>query len=215
MGYEVYDGPEVEDDYHCFEALNMPPDHPARDMQDTLYLDAPIIGGTWGAHRASTSAQPAQSGVDDIGQHILDRSLPLAKTTPPPVRKEVDVAPEILDRYKGASLWAHEPAAEWIGERVRVTNTFTPGDDLPGGVEAVPMRRIEEVAYRLPDHDAVVVGDTILRHGDRAELCPPTWVRQSETFDAAREAGRGLMTWRPSRLLLTHGGPTDPKSLAL
>ena len=39
MGYEVYDGPEVEDDYHCFEALNMPPDHPARDMQDTFYLD--------------------------------------------------------------------------------------------------------------------------------------------------------------------------------
>jgi phenylalanyl-tRNA synthetase alpha chain len=38
MGYEIYDGPEVEDDYHCFEALNMPPDHPARDMQDTFYL---------------------------------------------------------------------------------------------------------------------------------------------------------------------------------
>jgi phenylalanyl-tRNA synthetase alpha chain len=38
MGYEVYDGPEVEDDVHCFEALNMPPDHPARDMQDTFYL---------------------------------------------------------------------------------------------------------------------------------------------------------------------------------
>jgi phenylalanyl-tRNA synthetase alpha chain len=38
MGYEVYEGPEVDDDYHCFEALNMPPDHPARDMQDTFYL---------------------------------------------------------------------------------------------------------------------------------------------------------------------------------
>ena len=38
MGYEVFDGPEVDDDYHCFEALNMPPDHPARDMQDTFYL---------------------------------------------------------------------------------------------------------------------------------------------------------------------------------
>lgn len=38
MGYEVYDGPEAEDDYHCFEALNMPPDHPARDMQDTFYV---------------------------------------------------------------------------------------------------------------------------------------------------------------------------------
>src|SRR5262245_2893365 len=41
MGYEVYDGPEVEDDYHCFEALNMPKDHPARDMQDTFYLADP------------------------------------------------------------------------------------------------------------------------------------------------------------------------------
>jgi phenylalanyl-tRNA synthetase alpha chain len=39
MGYEVYDGPEVEDDYHNFEALNMPKDHPARDMQDTFYLE--------------------------------------------------------------------------------------------------------------------------------------------------------------------------------
>jgi phenylalanyl-tRNA synthetase alpha chain len=39
MGYEIYDGPEVDDDYHCFEALNMPPDHPARDMQDTFYLE--------------------------------------------------------------------------------------------------------------------------------------------------------------------------------
>lgn len=41
MGYEVFDGPEAEDDYHCFEALNMPPDHPARDMQDTFYLEGP------------------------------------------------------------------------------------------------------------------------------------------------------------------------------
>ena len=41
MGYEVYDGPEVEADYHNFEALNMPPDHPARDMQDTFYLEGP------------------------------------------------------------------------------------------------------------------------------------------------------------------------------
>ena len=52
MGYEILEGPEVEDDFHNFEALNMPPDHPARDMQDTLYLDMPIVGGTWGAHRA-------------------------------------------------------------------------------------------------------------------------------------------------------------------
>jgi phenylalanyl-tRNA synthetase alpha chain len=42
MGFLVIEGPELEDDYHNFEALNMPPDHPARDMQDTLYLAAPV-----------------------------------------------------------------------------------------------------------------------------------------------------------------------------
>jgi phenylalanyl-tRNA synthetase alpha chain len=37
LGYSVASGPQVEDDWHNFEALNMPPDHPARDMQDTFY----------------------------------------------------------------------------------------------------------------------------------------------------------------------------------
>jgi phenylalanyl-tRNA synthetase alpha chain len=40
-GYEILDGPETEDDYHNFEALNLPAEHPARDMQDTLYLEKP------------------------------------------------------------------------------------------------------------------------------------------------------------------------------
>jgi phenylalanyl-tRNA synthetase alpha chain len=38
MGYTVATGPEMETDYYNFEALNTPPDHPARDMQDTFYL---------------------------------------------------------------------------------------------------------------------------------------------------------------------------------
>lgn len=40
MGYAVATGPEVEDPYHNFEALNTPADHPSRDIQDTFYLDA-------------------------------------------------------------------------------------------------------------------------------------------------------------------------------
>jgi phenylalanyl-tRNA synthetase alpha chain len=39
MGFGVVDGPEIEDDFHNFGALNVPPDHPARDMQDTFYLE--------------------------------------------------------------------------------------------------------------------------------------------------------------------------------
>jgi phenylalanyl-tRNA synthetase alpha chain len=41
MGYRVAEGPEIEDDWHNFEALNIPPDHPARTMKDSLYLDVP------------------------------------------------------------------------------------------------------------------------------------------------------------------------------
>jgi phenylalanyl-tRNA synthetase alpha chain len=38
LGFSVAEGPEIESDYHNFEALNIPRDHPARDMQDTFYL---------------------------------------------------------------------------------------------------------------------------------------------------------------------------------
>lgn len=41
MGYQVGDGPEIETDWNNFEALNIPPDHPARDSQDTFYLKGP------------------------------------------------------------------------------------------------------------------------------------------------------------------------------
>jgi len=42
LGFLVIEGPELEDEYHNFEALNMPAEHPARDMQDTLYLASPV-----------------------------------------------------------------------------------------------------------------------------------------------------------------------------
>ena len=43
IGFNVATGPEVEDDYYNFEALNMPPDHPARAMHDTFYVDAHTV----------------------------------------------------------------------------------------------------------------------------------------------------------------------------
>ena len=43
MGYEVVEGPEVEKDYYNFEALNIPKDHPARDEQDTFYVNDEIV----------------------------------------------------------------------------------------------------------------------------------------------------------------------------
>ena len=55
MGYDVEDGPEVEDDWHNFEALNIPPDHPARDDQDTFYLP--------GGRLLRTHTSPVQARV--------------------------------------------------------------------------------------------------------------------------------------------------------
>jgi phenylalanyl-tRNA synthetase alpha chain len=46
MGFAVVEGPEIEDEWHNFDALNMPGEHPARDMQDTLYLSVPVAGET-------------------------------------------------------------------------------------------------------------------------------------------------------------------------
>ncbi len=40
FGYDVAEGPEIEDDWHVFEALNFPPEHPAREMQDTFFISA-------------------------------------------------------------------------------------------------------------------------------------------------------------------------------
>ena len=60
MGYQVLEGPEVEDDYHNFEALNMPAEHPARDMQDTLYLDGEMPGLGRPATLLRTHTSPMQ-----------------------------------------------------------------------------------------------------------------------------------------------------------
>jgi len=61
MGYTILEGPELEDDWHNFEALNMPPEHPARDMQDTLYLAAPVT--TADPKRPATLLRTHTSGM--------------------------------------------------------------------------------------------------------------------------------------------------------
>lgn len=55
-GFAIAEGPEIEDDYHNFEALNVPPEHPARAMQDTFYLDG-------GSRLLRTHTSPVQIRV--------------------------------------------------------------------------------------------------------------------------------------------------------
>ncbi len=55
FGFGVAFGPEIEDDWHNFSALNFPPDHPARDMQDTFFIEAPSEGNDGIVLRTHTS----------------------------------------------------------------------------------------------------------------------------------------------------------------
>jgi len=67
MGWAVAEGPEVEAEWLNFDALNFPPDHPAREMQDTLYVGETIVGGRDGADGAPSGrdgADGAPSGRD-------------------------------------------------------------------------------------------------------------------------------------------------------
>jgi len=63
LGFNVAEGPEVEDDWHNFEALNIPREHPARDMQDTFYVTDDIVLRT---HTSPVQVRVMESGEPPI-----------------------------------------------------------------------------------------------------------------------------------------------------
>ena len=142
MGYEILEGPEVEDDYHNFEALNMPPDHPARDMQDTLYLAAPIVGATWGAHRRAIPEAQVRAATL-LRTHTSAMQIRYMKTTPPPVRILV---PGRVYRRDNLDL-SHTPMFQQceglvVGEGITLA-------DLKGTFEALLQQLFGDVKVRL------------------------------------------------------------------
>ena len=78
FGFEVFEGPEIEDDWWNFEALNMPPDHPARDLWDTLYVAEP---GSWQAG----SPRPAEDG-SILRTHTSPVQIRAMRALTPPIR---------------------------------------------------------------------------------------------------------------------------------
>jgi phenylalanyl-tRNA synthetase alpha chain len=93
LGFLVIEGPELEDDYHNFEALNMPAEHPARDMQDTLYL-APHVP-------AADRGRPATL----LRTHTSGMQIRYMEKHTPPVRL---IAPGRVYRRDGLDL-THSP----------------------------------------------------------------------------------------------------------
>jgi phenylalanyl-tRNA synthetase alpha chain len=112
QGYEILDGPETEDDWHNFEALNMPPEHPARDMQDTLYLKAPWKRGA-ASDRAATL----------LRTHTSAMQIRYMETHDPPVRI---IAPGRVYRRDNLDL-THTPMFQQV-EGLVVGEGVTMGD---------------------------------------------------------------------------------------
>ncbi len=127
IGFVVADGPEIEDEYHCFDALNTPADHPARDSQDTFYL-----------------------GTTDkclLRTHTSSVQIRVMKSQPPPVRI---IVPGRVYRRDNADA-THNPTFQQI-EGLYVDKHVTVGD-LKGTVEFVFRELLgEDVDLRFRPH---------------------------------------------------------------
>jgi phenylalanyl-tRNA synthetase alpha chain len=127
IGFAVADGPEIEDEYHCFDALNTPADHPARDSQDTFYL-----------------------GITDkrlLRTHTSSVQIRVMQKQPPPVRI---IVPGRVYRRDNADA-THNPTFQQI-EGLYVDKHVTVGD-LKGTVEFVFKELLgAEVKLRFRPH---------------------------------------------------------------
>lgn len=115
LGFAVADGPEIEDEYHCFDALNTPADHPARDTQDTFYL--------------ASDDPTAPSSL--LRTHTSSVQIRVMEKQPPPVRI---IVPGRVFRRDNADA-THNPTFQQI-EGLYVDRGVTVGD-LKGTVAEV------------------------------------------------------------------------------
>jgi len=119
IGFVVADGPEIEDEYYCFDALNTPADHPARDTQDTFYL------------ANSESAQAGSHQPTLLRTHTSSVQIRVMEKQQPPVRI---IVPGRVYRRDNPDP-THNPTFQQV-EGLYVDRNVTVGD-LKGTVEFV------------------------------------------------------------------------------
>ena len=165
LGFEILQGPEAEDDYHNFEALNMPAEHPARDMQDTLYLERPL-------RTASTDGRPATL----LRTHTSGMQIRYMETRDPPVRI---IAPGLVYRRDNPDL-THSPMFQQV-EGLLVGEGVTMAD-LKGTLECF-LRQLFDPDTRVmfrpsffpyTEPSAEVFITCVFCHGDGCPVCKKT-----------------------------------------
>ena len=139
IGFVVADGPEIEDEYHCFDALNTPADHPARDSQDTFYINEGEASGAPGKEGGRSSLL--------LRTHTSSVQIRVMKQQQPPIRI---IVPGRVYRRDNADA-THNPTFQQI-EGLYVDKHVTVGD-LKGTVEFVFKELLgEEVKLRFRPH---------------------------------------------------------------
>ncbi|MBE7939942.1 MULTISPECIES: phenylalanine--tRNA ligase subunit alpha [Ramlibacter] len=133
MGFDVADGPEVESDWHSFTSLNNPPNHPARSMQDTFYVDLQGDDGIPYNLRPHTSPMQVRYAHQHIKKHA-------GKATMPEIRVIAPGRTYRVDSDATHSPMFHQCEGLWLGENVSFKDlkvvftdfcrTFFESDDL-------------------------------------------------------------------------------------
>ena len=144
MGFDVADGPEIESDWHSFTSLNNPPNHPARSMQDTFYVD--IQGEDGVAYNLRPHTSPMQ--VRHAHQHVKKHAAafeaaaqdPTGTVKAPEIRVIAPGRTYRVDSDATHSPMFHQCEGLWLGENVSFKDlkvvftdfcrTFFESDDL-------------------------------------------------------------------------------------
>lgn len=168
LGFQVWEGPEVEQDHFNFELLNMPPHHPARAMQDTFYVDTPEL-------RAGPGGTPAP-GALLLRTHTSPNQVRIMREMHPPLRV---VVPGKVYRYEQV-----DPSHNWLFYQVEgfAVDAGITLADLKGTITAVlrwvfgPRARLrfrcDYFPYVEPGMDTAV--QCVLCHGTGCRLCAGT-----------------------------------------
>jgi phenylalanyl-tRNA synthetase alpha chain len=137
MGFDVADGPEIESDWHSFTSLNNPPNHPARSMQDTFYVDMKGDDGIAYNLRPHTSPMQIRYAQAHVKKYA-DRAK--AGGTMPEIRVIAPGRTYRVDSDATHSPMFHQCEGLWLGENVSFKDlkvvftdfcrTFFESDDL-------------------------------------------------------------------------------------
>ena len=116
IGFDVADGPEIEQDFYNFTALNMPSDHPARSMHDTFYVAAPTQASQGNGERSGGGSGEGQPLV--LRTHTSPMQIRYACTHRPPIKVIAPGKTYRVDSDATHSPMFHQFEGMWIDEDV-------------------------------------------------------------------------------------------------